>query len=216
MADFIREIEEDLRRERLEKLWKRYGAYIIAAGVLVVVLVGGWTGWQRYRSHQVSQDSVLYAGAANLERAGKPAAAAAAFARIAADGHGGYRVLAALRAAGAYLAAGDRKAAIATYDRLARDSSAAARYRDLAGYLSVLNRANNGQPKALEAELRPLLQISDPWRYSVRELMAVLELKAGDKKAAASDFSALVNDPETPAGIRERAAAMHAALTEAK
>ncbi len=216
MADFIREIEEDIRRERLEKLWNRYGAYIIAIGVLAVVFAGGWTGWQHYRSHQISEDSVLYAKAASVQRAGHPAAAAAAFAKIAAEGHGGYRVLAALRAAGAYLAAGDRKAAIATYNRLSRDSSTAPRYRDLARYLSVLNRANSGKPKALEAELRPLLQLGDPWRYSARELMAVLELRAGDKKAAANDFGALANDPETPVGIRERAAIMHAALTEAK
>ena len=216
MTDFIREIEEDIRRERLEKLWKRYGVYLIAAGVLIVALAAGWTGWQRYRSHQIAQDSVLYAAAASLAQAGKPAAAAAAFAKIAADGDGGYRVLAGLRAAGAYLAAGDRKAAIAAYDRLAQDSSVEARYRDLARYLSVLNRADSAKPKALEAELRPLLQKDDPWRFSARELMAVLELKAGDKKAAARDFGALANDLQAPVGLRERAAGMHAALTEAK
>ena len=44
MSDIFQEVDEEVRRERLEQLWKRYGIYIIAAVLLVLACVGGWRG----------------------------------------------------------------------------------------------------------------------------------------------------------------------------
>ena len=46
MSDIFQEVDEEVRRERLMQLWKRYGNFVIAAAVIVVLGVGGWRGYQ--------------------------------------------------------------------------------------------------------------------------------------------------------------------------
>ena len=76
MSDIFREVEEDVRRERAEKIWKRYGAYIIAAGVLVFVGIGGWQLWQRYDRQEREKISAQFVAA---QRISNPRDAANAF-----------------------------------------------------------------------------------------------------------------------------------------
>ena len=42
MADIFNEVEQDLRREQMKRLWDRIGIYVIAVAVLVVAITGGW------------------------------------------------------------------------------------------------------------------------------------------------------------------------------
>ena len=52
MSDIFREVEEDVRKERLEKIWKAYGDYIIAAGVLLFAGIAGFQLWQRHEDNE--------------------------------------------------------------------------------------------------------------------------------------------------------------------
>ena len=52
MSDIFREIDEELRRDNFRKLWSRYGRYVIAAAVLVLVVAGAIVAW---RDHQLSE-----------------------------------------------------------------------------------------------------------------------------------------------------------------
>jgi hypothetical protein len=211
VSDIFREIDEELRRDNLLKLWQRYNRYIIGAVVVVLAIAGGIVAW---RSHQLSErqaQSARYAAAMSLMRQGKNDEAAKVFATVAAEG-GGYSRLADFEAADLAILAGDRKAAIATYDRIAASSDVDAQFRDVATLLSVMNGLPDGDPQTAIARLKPLTGAGSPWRATALETTAAAELKAGDTAAALAVFKQLADDPTAPEGVRGRAAEMAAAL----
>src|SRR5580658_10300174 len=118
VSDIFREIDEELRRDNLLKLWKRYGRYVIGAVILALLVAGGIMAW---RNHQLSlrqAQSVRYEAALSLLREGKDAQAAKMFASVGEEGSG-YGQLAAFEAADLAAKGGDAKAAVADYDKLA-------------------------------------------------------------------------------------------------
>ena len=133
MTDIFHEVDEEVRREQFKKLWQRYGSYIIAGCVLVVVGVGAWRGYDWWETKKAAESGAAFERAVALAEAGKPQEAEAAFAKLAADGTAGYRVLSRLREA-AELARSDPdpKAAIKSYDELAADRGAGQVIQDVA------------------------------------------------------------------------------------
>jgi hypothetical protein len=211
VSDIFREIDEELRRDNLLKLWKLYGRYIIAAVVFVLLIAGGVVAW---RDHQLSErraQSARYAAALSLLREGKNAEAAKVFETIAQEG-GGYAQLAVFEDADLALKAGDRKAAIAAYDKIAVTPGVDAEFRDVAVLLSVMVGFNDGDPQAAIDRLKPLIESGNPWRPSALEVTAVARLKLGDKAGAVELFKQLADDLAAPEGVRARAAEMAAAL----
>ncbi|HEX2760421.1 MAG TPA: tetratricopeptide repeat protein, partial [Rhizomicrobium sp.] len=106
MSDIFREVEEDVRRERAEKIWKRWGAYILAAGVLVFVGIGGWQLWQRHERQEREKLSDQFLAA---QRITNPRDAANAFVDLSRTGKGGYALVARLAQANAMFASGQGK-----------------------------------------------------------------------------------------------------------
>ncbi len=151
MADIFQEVDEEIRREQLKKLWQRYGNFIVAACLLVVAAVGGWRGYEWWQVKKAGETGAQFEVAVSLAEAGKHQEAEAAFAKIAANGTASYRVLARLREA-AELAQTDRKAAVAAYDEIAADKSAGQVIQDLAalrtGFLLVDTAAVFRSPDA--------------------------------------------------------------------
>jgi hypothetical protein len=211
VSDIFREIDEELRRDNLLKLWSRYGRYIVALAVVALVIAGGVVAW---RDHQLSErraQSARYAGALALARAGKTAEAAIVFAAIAHEG-GGYSVLASLEDAALLAKSGDRQGAVAAYDRIAEASGVDPAFRDLAILLSVMQSPPDADAKAAIARLAPLTAPGSPWRPSAVELTAAARLQLGDKKGALVLYKSLADDLAAPRGLRARAAEMAAAL----
>ena len=94
MADIFHEVDEEVRRERLQKLWERYNVLIIAVAVLIVAGIGGWRGYQWWLDKQAAAAGAKFEAAVTLSEAGKHAAAEAAFSKLAAAGApAGYRTL---------------------------------------------------------------------------------------------------------------------------
>ena len=211
MSDIFREIDEELRRDNLLKLWSRYGRYIIAVAVFAVVVAGGIVAW---RDHQLSErlaQSARYAGALTLARDGKEADAVKVFAAVAREG-GGYARLASFEEAALLAKSGDREAAAAAYDRIAAASQFGPDLRGLAVLLSVLQRMPEADPQAMIDRLAPLAASGNPWRPSALELTALARLKLQDKAGALDLFKSLADDPATPQSLRARAAEMATAL----
>ena len=211
MSDIFREIDEELRRDNLLKLWSRYGRYIIMAATLVLLAAAGVV---LLRNHQLAErqaQSGRYAAAVGLMHQGKDAEAAEVFGQIAREG-GGYGQLAALEEAELSAKTGDRKTAIAIYDRIATDAVTDPAFRDLAVLLSTLQGMPETDPQAVIERLAPLAAKPGPWRPTALELTAAARLKSGDRKAAAEIYKTLADDPATPPGMRARAAEMTAAL----
>jgi hypothetical protein len=211
VSDIFREIDEELRRDNLLKLWSRYGRYIIAIAVFALVVAGGFVAW---RDHQLSErraQSTRYAGALTLAREGKEADAVKVFAAIAHEG-GGYAILAAFEEAALLAKSGDREAAAAAYDRVAAASEFDPDLRGLAVLLSVMQRMPEADAQTTIDRLAPLTASGNPWRPSAIELTALARLKLQDKSGALSLFKSLADDPATPQSLRARAAEMATAL----
>ena len=99
MSELFDEVDEDVRREQLKKLWDQYSIYIVAAAFLMVAAVGGWRGYQYLEAKKAAEAGAAFDKAIELSEQNKPAEAEAAFNNLAATAPSGYRMLARLRAA---------------------------------------------------------------------------------------------------------------------
>jgi hypothetical protein len=203
LADIFNEVDEAVRRERLEKIWRQYGTYIIALAVLIVAAVGGWRGYDYLQRQKAQEAGAQFEAAMTLAEAGKHQEAADAFAKVAKDGAGGYPTLARLREA-AELSARDAKAGVAAFDALAADASIGQRFQDLAalraGFLLVDTAPLNDMTRRLE----PLAEPKRTFRHSARELLALSAWRANDMTAARRFAEQIISDGETPGAIRSR------------
>lgn len=214
MSDIFREIDEELRRENFEKLWARYGRYVIVLAVLIVLAtIVGWR-WQEYRARQSQNEGARYAVALDLAHQGKDKEAADAFAALAQQSGGGRAILARLEEGTLKARAGDKAGALSAYDALAKDGSVEPLYRDVATLLAAQLTLKDGDPKTVIKHLAPLTSASNPWHPTALELTALAQLKAGDKKDARATYQRLADDLTAPQNMRARATEMLAALAD--
>lgn len=115
MSDIFHEVEEEVRRERFEKLWKKYGDYAIAAVAVIVIGIAGYKFWQRYEMQQQMNASHNFNAAQQALGAGNGAAAAASLADLAKSAPGGYVTMARLAEADALYVSGKPGEAITLY-----------------------------------------------------------------------------------------------------
>ena len=216
MADIFQEVEEDLRRDRYERLAKKYGGYVIAALVAIVAATAGYVLWKNWHQARQQAATLQLAEAVDLAGpAGSDAAGIPALDTVATRGPSGPAGLARLYEAGVKARTGDSAGAIAIYDALATDGSLPVLYRDLAALLSVQHQIAAGDPKLLSERLIRLTGDANPWRFSARELDALLASRTGDKARAKSLFQQLADDKDAPAGLRARAAELAAFFDKA-
>lgn len=211
MTDLFREIDEELRRDNLLKLWKRYGPHLIGGAALIVLIAAGILGWREYQKREREAEGARYVAAAELAHNGKTEEAQNAFAALAASTSSGRATLARLEAAG-LKAKADPAGAVLAYDAIAADTSVDRSFRDLATILSAVNGLKTGDPKGIIDRLKPLADAASPWHGSALELTALAQLKMGDKDAARSTYQKLADDLSAPQGLRARATEMVAAL----
>ena len=204
MTDIFQEVDEEVRREQLKKLWERYGGYLIAACIVVVLGAGGWRGYEWWQAKQAAQSGAAFEQAVALAESGKHQEAAAAFAKLSADGTPGYRVLARLRQA-AELASVDRKAAVAAYDAIAADNRAGQVVQDLAAVRASFLLVDTAPYSEILRRLEPAAAVDRAFRHSARETLALSAWKAGDMSAARRWTETIMSDPQTPPGPRSRA-----------
>jgi hypothetical protein len=211
VSELFNEVDEDVRRDQLKKLWDRYSIYIVAAALLVIAAVGGWRGYQYLEAKKAAEASVAFDKAVDLSDQSKHAEAEAAFNSLAATAPSGYRLLARLRAAGE-VAARDPQAAVKLYDDIAADRSVAALDQELAkvraAQLLVDTSAYSDLLTRLESETAP----TATFRHTARELLALSAWHANDMTSARKWLDMIANDGETPPGLRSRAEALQALL----
>jgi len=204
VADIFQEVDEEVRREQLKKLWQRYGNYAIAACLLVVVGVAAWRGYEWWQAKKATESGAAFEQAVSLAESGKHQEAETAFAKLAGDGTVGYRVLARLRDA-AELARTDPKAGAKAYDDIAADRGVGQVIQDLAALRAGLLLADSASYGDMRARLEPLTSPERTFRHSARELLALSAWREGDMGAARQWTDMIVTDPQTPPGTRSRA-----------
>jgi hypothetical protein len=207
VTDIFHEVDEEVRREQLNKLWERYGGYLIAACIAVVIGVGAWRGYEWWQAKQAAQSGAAFEQAVTLAESGKHQEAAAAFAKLSTDGASGYRVLARLRQA-AELATTDRKSAAADYDAIAADNRVGQVVQDLAAVRAGFLLVDSAPYSDILQRLEPLTAPDRAFRHSAREILALSAWKAGDMAAARRWTEMIMGDPQTPPGPRSRAEMM--------
>jgi hypothetical protein len=203
VSDIFDEVDEEVRREQLKKLWERYGNYIIAAAVLVVLAVAAWRGYQYWEARKAVEAGAAYDAATTLADQGKHNEAETAFAKLASDGTTGYRVLARLREA-AELGERDPKAAVGAYDAIAAESAGQPLVSDLAALRAGFLLVDTASYDEMARRLEPLTQPTGVFRHSARELLALSAWRNGDKAAARKWADAARSDPDAPSGLRAR------------
>ena len=203
MADIFHEVDEEVRRERLQKLWERYSIYVIALAVLIVAAIGGWRGYEWWQAKQAATAGAAFESALSLSEEGKHAEAEAAFAKVAAEAPAGYRTLARLRAA-AEFAQTRRADAIKAYDELAADTSLGATLQDLAAVRAGMLMVDSAPLSDMRRRLDPVAEPGHTFRHSARELLALSAWRNHDFTAARRYIDMIATDAETPPGTRAR------------
>ena len=211
MADIFHEVDEEVRRERLQKLWDRYSIYIIALAVLIVAAIGGWRGYEYWQAKQAAAAGAAFESALSLSEAGKHAEAEAAFAKVAAEAPAGYRTLARLRAA-AELAQTKRPDAVKAYDEIAADTSLGTTLQDLAAVRAGLLMVDSAPLSDMRRRLDPVAEPGHTFRHSARELLALSAWRNHDFTAARRYIDMIASDGETPPGTRARADVLSALI----
>lgn len=212
VADIFQEVDEEVRRDLATQYWKKYGRYAIAGLLAVVLGTGAYVGWKKYGERQGIKDSEAFIAAFTLIQEGKTGEARERFAALAADAGSGYATLARFRAAALLGQSGDLRGAAEAFDAVARDGSVDTLYARLADLYYVLYMIESGDPQALAKRVDSLLAEDGAWRYSARELSAVLAIRTGDAAKARREYTQLADDTTAPPGLRARAAEMLRAL----
>ncbi len=203
MSDIFREVDEEVRRERLAQLWERHSGLIVGLAVLFVVAIGCWRGYEWWDAKKAAESGSAFETAASLAEGGKYAESQAAFAKLAAQGSSGYRMLAQFREA-AELARTDKDAGVKAYDALAADSGLGRTLQDLAAARAGLLLVDTAPLADLAARLEPLTTADRTFRHTARELLALAAWRSGDQAVAKRWFDMITTDTETPASTRSR------------
>lgn len=207
MTEFFREVDEDLRRDRLIRLWTRYRFLLIGLAVLAVAGTGAWQVYGHYSGQAAEAAGAKFEAAAQLARDGKSAESAAAFVALSETAPRGYASLARLRAAGE-IAASDPQAAIKAYEAMANDPSFNPEFRDFSKLRAAMLRVDSDDPLEFERRYAPLASDNFPYRHQIRELLGLAALKRNSFDSAGRWFDGIITDTRSPAGIRMRARAL--------
>jgi hypothetical protein len=203
VSDIFREVDEEVRREQLQKLWDRYQNLIIAGAILIVLAVAGWRGYEWWTTKKAMEAGSAFEEAIVLSEGGKREEAENAFAKIATEGTAGYRNLARFRQA-AELAQRDPKSAIAAYDALAANSSVGPVFRDLAALRAGALLIDQDAAAEAAKRLEPLAAADRPFRHTARELLALGAWRSGNAAEAKRWFDIISTDAQTPPATRNR------------
>ncbi|WP_262296872.1 tetratricopeptide repeat protein [Microvirga sesbaniae] len=204
--EFIREVDEEYRRDRIAQIWNRYNGIIIAVVVLIVAGVGGWRFWQHTQEQRAQEAAVRYEEALRLSSEDKGQESQAAFETVVKeDGATGYAMLARFRLA-AELGQQNAENGASAFDALANDGSVPPLWKDLARLRAAWLRIDTAEPARLRQAVEPLAAPSNAWRHSARELLGLSGLKAGDMDYAGRWFDQIAADRETPSSLRQRLA----------
>lgn len=209
---FYREVDEELRKEQLGSLWKRYGVLAIIALVLLLAAIGGYIWWQNRQQAEAGERGQALIAAFDDVQARRLKDVPKQLDSIAAEGSPGYRAAALLTKADVALQENNLKAAAQNFKTVADDAEMAEPYRQLALVRQTAVEFDTLPPAEVIRRLQPLAQAGSPWFGSAGEMVALAHLKQKQPARAAPIFAALAKDQTLPASIRSRAVQMASAL----
>lgn len=202
---FVREVDENLRRDQLRDMSKKYAGWLIGAVVLFLAASGGFIYWQDYKQKQsakgVEELAQIYTdiGKGQVESAPKRLEALSD-ARAKA-----VRASAEFGRAAVAIEQNDVKLAIGKFRALAGDTSLPKPFRDLALIRQTELEFDSLKPEEVIARMQPLAKPGTPWFGSAAELTAMALIKQNKKLEAGRLFARIAYDQQAPESVRGRA-----------
>ncbi|MCC2688083.1 MAG: tetratricopeptide repeat protein [Rhizobiaceae bacterium] len=205
---FIREVNEEMRKDQAKALWDRYGPIALAAAVLVILLTAAYVGYDYWVETRANSSGDRFSQALQLANEGKHDEALGALQALEADGYGAYPILARLRAATVLAARGDTAGAVSGFDVVASDSSIPSSLRDMARLRAAFLLVDSGTYDDVAARVETLTADTNALRHSAREALGLAAWKEGRATDALSLFEQIAADEQAPQNSRQRATLM--------
>jgi hypothetical protein len=202
---FVREVDENLRRDQARDFLKKYGPWIVGAILLFLAAVAGWLYWQDRQLKQAELETERLNTVMTQLGAGQVVQSSQQLAALEKSNAEGVSAAARLTKAAVALEKADRKAAIDQYRAVMDDRGLAQPYRDLATIRLTALEFDQMKPEDVIARLKPLAEAGNPWFGSAGEMTAMAMLKQGRKSEAGRLFAAIAADKQVPNSIRSRA-----------
>jgi len=201
---FLREVDENLRRDQLQSFFKTYGAWLAVALILFLAAVGGWIYWEQHQKQQSAAQSeelhAVFGDIADQQMKTVPQR----LDKLDDSSNDIVKASAILAEAAVALDKNDRAGAIAKYRQVAGDKSLPQAYRDLGTVRATALEFDAIAPEQVIARLEPLAKAGNPWFGSAGEMTALAYLKQGKKTEAGRMFAAVAADKQVPQTIRSR------------
>lgn len=203
---FLREVDEEVRRDQLGQFWKRFGVLIIVGVVALLAALGGWLWWQDRQLKAAGAAGQELNTAIDKIGVGDNAGARPILSGLASGGSAAHAALARFMMAADQIATGDDAKAAATLQALVDDAKLAQPLRDAALMKLVRLRFDALKPQDVVAKLKPLAVPGNPWFGLAAETTALAHIKAGTPEPARPLLIAVVRDTALPGTLRNRAA----------
>ena len=202
---FLREVDEELRREQIQTMWKRYGRFGLGAVVFGLAAFAAFLFWRAETQKKAEARSEQLSEVIADIQAGRKTAAAKKVDALLTDGGKGYRVVAVFTKAAITADKGDTKAAAALYGGVVADESVAQPFRDMALIRQTLIEYDSLKPQQVIDRLKPLANKDNAFFGTAGELTAIALIQTNRSTEAGRLLAAVASDPETPQSLRDRA-----------
>jgi hypothetical protein len=202
---FVREVDENLRRDQMRDFARQYGPWLIGGILLFLAAVAGWLYWQdRQRKEAEAATETLSTVLADLG-SGRDANVSERLQTLEKSGSEGISATARLTRAALALDKGDRKTALTEYRAIMEDDGLAEPFRELATIRLTALEFDQLKPEQIIERLKPMTEKGNPWFGSAGEMTAMAMLKQGRTSEAGRMFAAVAADNQVPQSIRSRA-----------
>ena len=202
---FVREVDENLRRDRIRDFFRENGAWLVFALILFLAACGGIIWYQQHREDRAAEHVEQLAQIYKDIGTGNTAKAPQQLDELSNSSSKAVRASAMFTRAALALQQNDQKLAISTYKTIADDSSFPDAYRNAALIRQTALEFDQLQPQDVISRLQPLTKAGDPWFGSAGEMTALALIKQGKNKEAGQLFAAIAKDKTVPDSIRNRA-----------
>ena len=209
---FLREVDENLRRDQARDFARKYAKWLIAAVVLFLAASGGWIYWQYYQRQQSGREVEQLAELYNKISAGNLTGAPQKLDELSTSRFPAVRASALFTRAAVAIEQNDMKLAAQKFREAAEDEDLPKPYRDAALIRQTALEFDTLKPADVISRLQPLAKPGEPWFGSAGEMTALALIKQGNKQAAGRLYVALAKDQTVPDSIRSRAVQIASSL----